>query len=405
MGFLSRALETKASDPLSVWAEMLKAGVTAKTGATINLENALRVATLFACLRVLSQGVAQVPFKLHRRTIADGLSKIEAATGHPLYDLVTVAPNDWTTSYEFRETMMLHAALGNAYVFVNRVDGKIAELILINPARVTVEQKDQFNRPVFTVTGDSGTKIDIPQEAIWHIKGPSWSGFAGMEMLKIAREALGLSISTEETHAKLHAKGVRPSGLYTVDKTLNPVQYGQLRKWIEAELGGSENQGAALLLDSGAKYVPTAMTGLDSQHLETRKHQIEEVCRFMGVMPIMVGYSDKTATYASAEQMFIAHVVHTLSPWYARIENSAAAYLLTKRERAAGHYFKFNANGLMRGSAKDRAEFYAKGLGSGGHPGWFSPDEVRELEDMNPMGGEAAKLPPRNGPAPQEPQP
>ena len=147
------------------------------------------------------------------------------------------------------------------------------------------------------------------------------------------------------------------------------------------------------------------MTGLDSQHLETRKHQIEEVCRFMGVMPIMVGYSDKTATYASAEQMFIAHVVHTLSPWYARIENSAAAYLLTKRERAAGHYFKFNANGLMRGSAKDRAEFYAKGLGSGGHPGWVSPDEVRELEDMNPMGGEAAKLPPRNGPAPQEPQP
>jgi phage portal protein BeeE len=110
-------------------------------------------------------------------------------------------------------------------------------------------------------------------------------------------------------------------------------------------------------------------------------------------MPIMVGYSDKAATYASAEQMFLSHVVHTLSPWYARVENSADVHLLTKKERASGLYFKFMAAGLLRGAAKDRAEYYAKALGAGGSPAWMAPDEVRALEELNPFGGDAAKLP------------
>ena len=149
-----------------------------------------------------------------------------------------------------------------------------------------------------------------------------------------------------------------------------------------------------MILDRGAKWVTTSMTGLDAQHLETRKHQIEEVCRFMGVMPIMIGYSDKATTYASAEQMFLAHVVHTLSPWYARIEQSADVNLLTERERSSGLYFKFVAAGLLRGAAKDRAEYYARALGSGGHAAWMTPDEVRSLEELNPMGGDAGNLPP-----------
>ena len=120
------------------------------------------------------------------------------------------------------------------------------------------------------------------------------------------------------------------------------------------------------------------------------------------VMPIMVGYSDKTSTYASAEQMFLQHVVHTLSPWYGRIEQSADAHLLTETERKSGLYFKFVAAGLLRGALKDRAEYFARALGSGGGPAWMSQDEVRALEELNPMGGEAAALPPTIGrdPAP-----
>lgn len=142
-----------------------------------------------------------------------------------------------------------------------------------------------------------------------------------------------------------------------------------------------------MILDDDAKYTPFGMTGVDAQHLETRKHQIEEICRAFGVMPIMIGHADKTATYASAEQMFLAHVVHTLSPWYERIEQSADAQLLTEEDRAAGFYTKFSPNALMRGAAKDRAEYYKAALGTTQQPGWMTRNEVRALEEMNPVPG------------------
>lgn len=392
MGFLARAIEQKAADPLAIWAEMLRAGRSSKAGPTITLENAFKVAALFACLRVLSQGVAQVPFKLFREVDDGGLTKIQPARDHRLYDLMTVAPNDWTTSYEFRESLTIHAALGNGYAFINRTLGGISELILLNPGRVTKKQLPDY-RVVYEVKGDSGEVKIFPAEAIWHVRGPSWDGLLGMELLSLAREAIGLSIATEESHSSLHAKGVRPSGIYSVDGPLNEPQYKALKAWIDREMAGSDNAGSAMLLDRGAKFVPTAMTGIDAEHVATRDHQIQEICRFMGVQPVKIGFTDKAATYASAEQFAIQHVVDTMGPWYARLEQSADLNLLTKKERQSGLYFKFNANGLLRGASKDRAEFYARALGSGGHPGWMSPDEVRALEEMNPRGGEAAELP------------
>ncbi len=112
--------------------------------------------------------------------------------------------------------------------------------------------------------------------------------------------------------------------------------------------------------------------------------------------------SGKATTYASAEQFFLAHVVHTLAVWYARFEQSADVSLLSAGERKQGYYFKFLAGGLLRGALKDRGEYFARALGAGGGPAWMTQDEVRDLEEMNPFGGEAAELPPLLG-RPAEP--
>ena len=191
----------------------------------------------------------------------------------------------------------------------------------------------------------------------------------------------------------MQKNGAAISGTYSVEGTLNAEQYKSMRAWLEKEFDGAANMGKTKLLDRNAKFHPQSMTGIDAQLLETRKHQIEEICRAFRVMPIMAGYSDKAATYASAEQMFLAHVVHTLSPWYERIEQSAECHLLTDAEVEAGYFVKFNAAGLMRGSHKDRSDYFAKALGSGGSPAWMTQDEVRALEELNPMGGDAAMLP------------
>lgn len=397
MGFLSRAFgERKAvSDPLSLWQEMLRQGTATNAGVSVNLETALKVAVLFACLRKIANGVAQVPLKIFQMYEDAGLSKRRPATEHPLYDTLAFQPNAWTTAFEFMETLTIHAALGNAFAYIGRgLNGKVNELILLNPGTVKVEQDENY-RIVYKVNAKNGAVQTFPAEAIWHVRGPSYDGLVGMDILHVAREALGLAVATERSHSELHAKGIRTSGVYSVDGTLDKEKYKQLRMWLEKEYMGSENVGVPMILDRGAKWIQTQMSSADAQHLETRRYEIEEVCRFMDVMPIMVGLSDKTATYASAEQMFIAHAVHTLGPWYRRIEASISLHLLGKKDRQKGLYPKFIAEGLMRGAMKDQAEYFAKALGAGNSDAWMAPDEVRELLELNPMGGDAAKLPKR----------
>ena len=389
MGFLARAVDRKSFDPLEVWAELARAGRTSKAGPTVTLENALRVAAFFACLRVLSQGVAQVPFKLYREQFIDGLKVINPAREHRVYDIVSTAPNDWQTSFEFREQLVIHAALGNAYIWKNRTFQGVSELILLDPARMVVEQPNEFEAPRYKYTGKDGRQLVMPASEIWHVRGPSWTGFLGMDVLNMAREVLGLTIAIDDSVSSLHKDGVRPSGVYSVEGTLTAEQHAKHVAWLKRQ---AANKADPLVLDRGAKWLQQTMTSVDAQTREMRAQQIEEVCRFMGVMPIMIGYSDKASTYASSEQMFLAHVMHTLSPWYSRIEQSADVNLLSKAERASGYYFKFNAAGLLRGAMKDQGEFFARMLGAGGTRQVMTQDEIRGLLELNPMGGDAAIL-------------
>lgn len=396
MGILARAVaEQKSSGGVyERWIELLNNGTKSKAGTNVNLQTAFRVSAAFACLGAIStRGCAQVPFKLLQDYKQDGLSRKRVARAHYLYDLITAKPNGWQTSFEFKETLTLHAALGNAYVFKNMYRGKVGELIILDPGRVKPVQNEDWSI-TYKVTGRNGEVKEFPQDAIWHVRGPSWDGFMGLDTLNIAKEALGLSIALEESHSSLHANGVQPSGIYSVEATLNDDQQAKLVKWLKKQ--ATAGVGTPMVLDRGAKWVSQAMTGVDAQHKETRDHEITEVCRFFGILPIVIGHTgDKASTYASAEAMFDAHKVLGLNPWFERIQDSANINLLTDKERAQGYYFKFFANGLLRASSKDRAEYYTKALGSGGSPAWMTQDEIRELEELDPEGGEAAKLPPR----------
>jgi HK97 family phage portal protein len=280
--------------------------------------------------------------------------------------------------------MLMHAVLcGNAFVFINRVRGRPAELIPLEPGRVSVERQRDMTLS-YRATFEDGTSVLLGSRDIWHLRGPSWNSWMGLEAIKYAREAIGLAIVTEEAHSRLHAQGVRPSGTYTVDGTLTTDQHRNLTKWIEQHYAGAANGGRPLVLDRNAKWTPLSMTGVDAQHLETRKHQVEEICRAMRVIPLMVGYADKTATYASAEQMFISHVVHTITPWATRFEQSAEVALLDPEEDVD---IRLDLKGLMRGAAKDRAEYFAKALGAGGSPAWMTQNEVRGEDGLDWLEG------------------
>jgi len=346
------------------------------SGVSVTVEKALAVTTVFDCLRVIGEGVAQVPLKIYQSK--DGITK-QPAKDFPLYDILYLKPNDWQTSFEFRENLIFQAGLlGNFYAFKNIVRGELRSLIPFEPGTVMPDVDDK-RRLTYKVVLESGEQKTFPPETIWHVRGPSWKTYVGMEAIKYARECIGLSLNMEATQNKLHANGVQSTGLLSVEGELSEDQYKALNNWVMRKIGG-ENKFSPLILDRNSKFSPITMSGVDAQTIENRRFQIEEICRAFRVMPIMIGQSDKASTYASAEQMFLAHVVHTLSPWYTRLEQSIDANLLTKEQRAAGYYSKFNANGLMRGAAKDRAEFYWKMYQMRA----LNPNGIRELEDMNP---------------------
>lgn len=376
-------------------------GFKSTSNQDVNWQTSLQVTTVLACVRVVAEGIAQVPLQIFKK---DGTTRLPA-TDHPLYYVLNIDPNPWQTSFEYRETVVLHTMLtGNHYSYINRVFGKIVELIPLRPEWVTV-YRDLQGEVTYKVTMPNGEFRELTSEEIWHVRGLSWDYDQALSPIKMAREAIGLALATEEHHAKLHANGAKPSGLLSVAEKLNEVQEKTMRKWLQDNLEGAANAFTTVIMDRGATWTPLAPTGVDAQHLETRRYQVEEICRAMRVMPIMVGYSDKAATYASAEQMFLAHLVHTLSPWYMRFEQSINKNLLGKEDLLKGYYSDFDEKSLLRGAMLDTATYLTK-LKDGGV---ITGNEARDELNMNPSStpgmDETSKIntPADTGKKPQDP--
>ncbi len=372
-------------------------GGATKSGATVDTESAMKVSVVLGCVRVIAEGVAQVPWRIMQEkpaATASGVTRLPLKS-HQLFDLLHRKPNRWQTSFEFRETLIFHILLGRAgvaYAFKSKSSaGKLVELVLLDPNRVT-EKADEAGNFTYELRGKDGSHRVLRGEDVWRIPGPSWTGTHALSLLNLAREAIGLAMATEETQAKLHANGVKTSGAYSVEGTLTTTQYKDIKDWLVKEFGGVANSGVPLILDRSAKWNPVNMTGVDAQHLETRLFQVKEVCRTLRVLPIMVMENDKAATFASVEQQLIAHLVHTLLPWYERIEQSVDCHLLTDAERAQGIYSLLDPAGMLRGALKDTAEYLAKLVDRG----VMVRNEARGYLDLNPLAGLDEPLTPTN---------
>lgn len=353
-------------------------GRVAWAGKHVNLRTALQVSAALACGRVIAEGIAMLPWKVMQKSGRTLLPALQ----HPMYDKLAVTPNPLQTAFEFQETMGLHLAFcSNAYAWMPTVS-RVPEMWLMEPQWVTVHHKWP-EMPRYEIRRPNAESMMLGADEIWHIRGPSWSSYCGMEFLELARQALGLSMALEEGQARLQANGARPSGLLTVDDTLKEDQYEKLRNWLEREHQSSRNDGRPMILDRGAKFITTALSNLDAQVLEQRSFAVEEVCRFMRVLPIMVGHANKAQTYASSEQQFLAHAMYTIGPWARRLEQSADARLLSKDERAAGYYTNLNEKVMLRMSSTDQSNVLTRYCAAG----VMTRNEAREVLEMNPLDG------------------
>lgn len=381
-GSIAAGLSTKATDISNYTWTALLGGVNSTSGVAVNLRSALKVSTVLACARVIAEGIAQQPFKVYR-ALDERTTK--PATDHPVYALLARRPNDWMTAFEMREMMTLHAVLlGDAYAYIGRGQGRIVELIPLVPSFVLPRQSLEYGL-TYEVTDMAGGVTTLPRESVLHVRGATWNGYRGLDIIEMARDAIGLSIATEETHASLHANGAQPGGILSVKSALKKDARDRLKEAWQQHQAGIRNKFRTAVLDMDATWTPMAMTGVDAEHIATRAFQIEEICRFMRVFPQMVGHSDKTATFASADAFFQAHVTHSLMPWGVRWEQTVARDLLSDDPKL---FARLNFSSLLRGDNATRGEFYLRALGGArAETAWMTRNEVRALEEMDPIEG------------------
>lgn len=389
MGFLSRAVQERKATELTYdqIASLIDGGSGGMVaGVTVTQKTALQVSTVLACVKVIADGCATPGLEVFRykpdRTR-------ERAENIPEYRLLARRPNEWQTSFEWRRMMTLHAALAGAGLSIKvRGDNRrVKELIPVPPGRWEVRKVARYEIR-YRCWDEFGLIGEFTPDEVFVLQGVQWDWVNSLDAVFLARSAVGLAMATEKSQASMHANGMRPTGVYSVDGNLTSEQHDRLSSWIKSR-SGPDSAGTPLVLDRSAKWVSTALSGVDSQHLETRRFQVEEICRGYGVFPIMVGHSDKSSTFASTEAFFGAHVKHTLAPWHRAWTQRIDEMLL---DGSGPLFAEFDVRYLLSGSMNDRAQ-WARAMTE---LGIYTRNEIRDEEGKDPLPGLDEPLTPLN---------
>jgi HK97 family phage portal protein len=386
MGIISRMRSPRPQAFVENWlsdrvVDFFNGGPTA-SGVRIGSDSAMRVSTFFACTNVLSQDVGKLPLILYRR-LPDGGR--ERAIKHPLYQVLHGRPNQFQTSYRWRQTGQTHLILrGNTYARITRYRDQVRELLPIHPDRMTVKLDEEY-RLRYRVDGNP-----VDAKDILHVRGLSLDGYTGVSVPHWARESLGLAAATEQHGARLFGNGALFRGLLKhPGKLKDEVVAKRMRESFDA-MGQGDNQHRTALLEDGVTYEKVSMTPEDSQFLETREFQGYELCRWFRMPPHKVGLM-KQATFSNIEHQALEYVTDTLLSWLINWEQELNAALLTEAEQSE-FFFEHLVDGLLRGDLKSRYQAFKDAILTG----FMSRNEARARENMNPGDGLDEFLEPMN---------
>jgi len=344
------------------------------SGKAVNERTAMTVTAVYACVRILAEAIAGLPLHVYRYKPDGGKERVMA---HPLFRLLHDAPNPEMTSFVFRETLMAHLLLhGNAYAQIIRDGrGQVLALYPLLPSRMKVDRDKATGLIVYTYAKEDGPAVPLRREDVLHIPGLGFDGLIGYSPIGMAKQAIGLSLATEEYGAAFFANGANPGGVLEHPGVIKDVQ--RVKDSWNAGYQGSGKAHKIALLEDGMKFHAIGIPPETAQFLETRKFQVNEIARIFRIPPHLIGDLEK-ATFSNIEHQSLEFVKYTLDPWVVRWEQSLMQTLLLPMEKAE-MFIKFNLEGLLRGDTKSRNESYATGRQNG----WLSANDIRELEDMN----------------------
>jgi HK97 family phage portal protein len=375
-------------------------GAMSEAGESVNTITAMEDPTVFACVKVLAESVAQIPLNVMRKTTQGS----EIVFNSDAYQILKRRPNGWMTPRQFRRLLVARtAAEGNFIAIKNRVRGRVFELLPVSNNRVTVEQDDRYE-VTYKVETNTGTRI-YPKEDIFHYYSLSLDGVSGLNPIELHKTHIGLSLALDKFGARLFKNGAHPRIILGTDNVLKEDDMKRIIASFQAQTGG-EKAHSTHILDGGFKPHRMTLTAEEAQFNETRKLMRSILAALWRVPPHMINDLDK-ATFSNIENLARQFVDYAMMPWLVDLEEVYSYQLLTERERDLGYFIKHNVNGLLRGDAAARAQYYTAALGSLQQPGWMTPNEIRGLEDMDEGPEELNQymVPSQEPEEPEEPEP
>lgn len=382
--FLVRASGTLRDPALT----SLFGGAPNEAGVAVNEQSALSFSPVWAAVNQIATGCAQLPCHLYQ----NGESWRTLATGHPVYRLLHVRANPEMSSLDFRQALF-HWALtwGNGFAEIQR-DPITREVLALWPLRPDWSKLFRHDDgTLWVIYQDPHQEVArIPYDDVFHLKGLSFDGLCGYSPIQLLRVCIGLGIAAERYGAKFFGQGARPSGVLTHPQQLSDKARKALKEEFELLHSGLSNAHRVAVLEEGVKWESIAIPPEEAQFIETRKFSVLEVARVFNLPPHKLRDMNGSG-YNSLESENRAFLSETLLPWLQRFEQEANWKLFNGFER--GRYFvRHNVEGLLRADQAQRFASYALGR----NWGFYSVNEIREMEDLPPIKGGDVYLQPLN---------
>lgn len=384
----TRNATTTSAKP-ATWLYEAFGAVPSSTGISITPETALQFSAVYACEMVISDQIAAFPKQVIKR-MTDETRKVDSS--HPVFDLINSEPNPYYSAFDlWHSTMISVLGWGNGFVRIMRdMDFNPSGLYFIPPNKITIFTGVIDGRTILFYRYDE-TGENIPSRDMLHFKGLSLDGIQGKSVISnYATESVGLSIAAEKFGAKFFGNDTLMTKYLSHPGTLGEEAQKRLRDSWQKANAGLENAFVIKVLEEGMELKNIGIPPEQAQFIATRQHQVEEICRWFKVQPHLIQHLLRS-TNNNIEHQGIEFVTQTLTPWVVRFEQEMRRKLFFEKEKKK-YRIKMNMNSLLRGDVTARGEYYTKLS----NIGVLSPNEIRELEDMNPREGGDTYMTPMN---------
>lgn len=357
-------------------------GSWSRSDTTPRIDRALQLSTVWACVKLKANAVSTLPLFLYERTVVNGRDERRVAREHPLYRLLHDSPNADMTAREFWNSIEVRLdTWGNAFVLKSFSGTRLVALDPLDPALVTVRRTTAGD--LSYIYADPKGRKEYSEREIWHIKGFTEDGMTGLSPIGIGARSMARASNAELASSALFSGNMRPTGVVSVKEVLTPDQRKGLQSALIDGVFGNTELGRQYLMEGGATYQQLTINPVDAQLIEQVNASVEDLCRWFGVPPAMIGHGTAVSNWGTGrEQQNLGFLQYVIDPDLVSIEQSIAKNLLTPAERAK-YFAEFSREGFFRMDSSGRAAYYDKMIKAA----VYTPNFCRSLENLEPLPG------------------